>query len=261
MTEPDPRLGRLLLLGENFGTYGTLSSTNVGNEAAAAISVGSDQDSPSKRWKYDYDVDNEDALCLIAAPDWIGMAVADAHYGPEASHMLVSRLHDIWAKVRPTGLDHLQQMLEFLRQGDPALTDSETTLLVAAFDRSSRTGFGLSFGDSTLSVVGPDRMPTRVNPHDSRFVSARERDSLRHGGAFTFEAKPGELILVYTDGIDGCHYRHEETSVQPKHIHDVATSAGFDPLGVVNGVVSLALAGVDGNPGGQDNIVMAAAMA
>ena len=30
---------------------------------------------------------------------------------------------------------------------------------------------------------------------------------------------------------------------------------------VVNGVVGLALSGVDGNPGGQDNIVMAAARA
>lgn len=261
MTEPDPRFGRLRLLGEDFSTYGTISSTGVGSEAAAGITVGADEDSPSKQWKYDADVDNEDALCLIAAPDWIGLAVADAHYGPESSHMLISRLHDIWEKVRPNNLDHLQQMVEFLRQGDPARTDSETTLLVAAYDRESGTGFGLSWGDSTLAIAGPDRVPRRVNPHDSRFVSARQRGSLRHGGQFSFAAEPGELILVYTDGIDGCHYRHEQTSVQPSHIHEIAREKNFVPLDVVNGVMSLALRGVDGYPGGQDNIVMAAALA
>ncbi len=261
MISPDPRLGRILVLGEGFGTYGTISSTPVGSEAAVAISVGADPDSPSKQFKYDPDVDNEDALCMIAAPDWIGLAVADAHYGPESSHMLIERLHELWAKVRPSSVDHLQQMVEFLRQGDPARTDSETTLLVAVFDRASRKGFGISFGDSTLAVIGRDRPPRRVNPHDNRFVSARQRGSLRHGTRFTFEANPGELIMAYSDGIDGCHYRHEDTSVQVGHIHQIAQSVDFEPLDVVNGVVGLALSGVDGNPGGQDNIVMAAARA
>ncbi len=261
MTEPDSRLGRLRLLGEEYGKYGTISSTRVGTDAAAGISVGSDTDSPSKQFKYDYDVDNEDALCMIVASDWIGMAVADAHYGPESSHMLIRRLHDIWAKVRPKNIEHLQQMIEFLRQGDPARTESETTLLVAAYDRATGKGFGLSWGDSTIAVTGPDRTPKRLNPHDNRFVSARQRGSLRHGGEFHFAAQPGELILMYTDGIDGCHYRHEETSVQTRHIHEVAKQSAFDPLDVVNGVMSLALRGVDGNPGGQDNIVMAAARA
>ena len=258
MNEPDPRHGRLLLLGEDYDTWGTVAATEVGSLAAAAISVGSDPDSPSKQWKYE-EVDNEDALCVISTPEWVGLAVADAHYGPESSHMLISRLHTIWAKIRPTSLEHLAQMVEFLRQGDPARTDSETTLLVAAFDRETRAGFGLSFGDSTFTVVGPHRLPEPVNDHDIRFVSAGRRGSLRHGNPFTFIAEPGELLLAYTDGIDGCHYRRPETSVLPSHIHRIAVDTKFDPLAVVSQTVTLALSGVDGHPGGQDNIVMIAA--
>ncbi len=261
MTNPDPKLGRLLLLGENYDTYGAISSTAVGSQAAAGISVGSDTDSPSRRFKDDVTVDNEDALCIIAAPDWIGMAVADAHYGPESSHMLIERLHRIWAKVRPRNETHLAEMIEFLRQGDPARTESETTLLVVVYDRESRQGFGISFGDSTFAVVGPEKPPRRNNPQDNRFVATNLRGSLRNGTSFTFETDPGDLLLIYTDGVNECHYRNAATSVREHHIHDVARAANFDPLDVVNRVMAMALAGVDGNPGGQDNIVMAAARA
>ncbi|MFT7473237.1 MAG: hypothetical protein ACI81L_000151 [Verrucomicrobiales bacterium] len=261
MNSPDPRLGRLLLLGKNYGAYGAIGSTNVGTDAAAGISVGSDLDSPSKQWKYDSTVDNEDSLCVIAAPDWIGMAVADAHYGPESSHMLLDRLHTIWAKVRPAGIEHLGQMIEFLRQGDPAQTDSETTLLAVVYDRSSRKGFGISFGDSTFTITGRNRIPVPLNEHDSRFVSAGRRNSLRDGSPFEFEARSGELLLAFTDGVDGCHYRQPETSVQPEHIQEIAVGANMDPLETVNEVITFALKGVDGNPGGQDNIAMIAARA
>jgi hypothetical protein len=258
MTAPDPRLGRLLLLGENYGTYGEVAATRVGSQSAAAISVGSDENSPSRRWKYDDTVANEDTLCVIDAGDWVGVAVADAHYGPESSHMLVSRLHDIWAKVRPTDLQHLEQMVEFLRTGDPARTESETTLLVSVFDREAGNGFGVSFGDSTFSVVGPGRVPTPINHHDHRFVSGAIPQSFRNGSLFRFEASPGEVLLAFTDGIDGCHYREPATSVRPQHITTIAQSVAYDPLDLITQVTGLALRGVEGNPGGQDNIAIAA---
>lgn len=258
MNAPDPRLGRLLLLGEDYDVYGSVAATRVGSQSAAAISVGSDEQSPSGRWKFDRNVKNEDAMCLIDAGRWIGLAVADAHYGPESSHMLIGRLHDIWAKVPPTGPEHLEQMVEFLRAGDPARTESETTLLVAAFDREKETGFGVSFGDSTFAVLSPDRMPTPINRHDHRFVTAAIPQSLRRGDVFIFKAEVGDVLLAFTDGIDGCHYRQPETSVRPEHISAIAARVGYDPLPLVTEVTELALRGVDGHPGGQDNIVIGA---
>lgn len=258
MTAPDPRLGRLLLLGENYGTYGAVAATRVGSKSAAAISVGSDENSPSRRWKYDDTVNNEDTLCLIDAGDWVGLAVADAHYGPESSHMLVSRLHDIWAKVRPTDLQHLEQMVEFLRTGDPAQTESETTLLISVFDREAGSGFGLSFGDSTFSIIGADRAPIPINHHDNRYVATAIPQSFRNSSLFRFEASPGEVLLAFTDGIDGCHYREPATSVRPQHIEAIGQAVDYDPLDLVTEVTELALRGVEGNPGGQDNIAIAA---
>jgi len=261
MNSPDPRLGRLLLLGEEFGEYGAVGATNVGSLAAAAISVGSASDSPSNQWKFDRRVLNEDALCVMEAGNWAAYAVADAHYGPESSHMLVSRLHQIWGKVRPTDVDHLSQMLEFLRQGDPASTDSETTLLAVVYDREERTGFGISFGDSSFVLAGQGQQARALNRRDNRYVTARSRSSLRHGSPFEFETSPGDVMMAFTDGIDECHYRSAATSVQPHHILDIADRNAGDPLAIVNQLAALALAGVDGHPGGEDNIALIAALA
>ena len=261
MNEADPRLGSILLLGEDFGEYGTISSTRVGSNAAAAISVGTATDSPSQQWKFDSNVMNEDSLCVIEAGTWSAYAVADAHYGPEASHMLVSRLDQIWSKIRPNNLEHLAQMLEFLRQGDPARTESETTLLAVVYDRVERTGFGISFGDSSFVLAGPGHDATPVNGRDHRYVTARNASSLRRGNAFRFETNPGDMMLAFTDGIDECHYRSAATSVQPHHIASIASQAEGDPLHVVKELSTLALKGVDGNPGGEDNIALICAQA
>ena len=261
MDSATPELGRLLVLGRDHQSWGAVASTTVGSLAGAAISVGSDPASPSTQFKYDPDVANEDAGCLISSQDWVGMAVADAHYGPESSHLIIERLHNMWGKIRPTDLNHLAQMVEFLRQGEPAVTESETTLLAVAYDRASRTGFGISFGDSTFAIAGPHRPAEPINPLDHRFVSTVHRESLRHGAAFKFQAGPGELLLAFTDGIDGCHYRNPETSVRTSDIDRIAKEAGYEPHSTVRTLTELALAGVRGNPGGEDNIVALAALA
>lgn len=261
MNAPDPRLGRLLLLGEDFCDYGSMGSTRVGSNAAAAISIGMSEDSPSHQFKLDDEVKNEDALCVMEAGVWSAYAVADAHYGPESSHMLMRRLYDLWSKVRPKNLEHLGEMLEFLRTGEPATTESETTLLVVVYDRLERTGFGLSFGDSSFVIAGPGTSAVPLNGRDNRYVTARSRSSLRHGLPFEFTASEGDMLLTYTDGIDECHYRSAETSVQPHHLLDITNRSGGDPQKVVSELTTLALRGVDGNPGGEDNIALIAARA
>ena len=261
MDDVVPQLGKLVVLGRNHGTWGSVASTEVGTLAGAAISVGSDPDSPSGQFKFDPDVSNEDAGCLLSGADWTGMAVSDAHYGPESSHMLIERLHTMWGKIRPTDPEHLGQMVEFLRQGEPATTESEATFLAVVYDRPTRTGFGISFGDSTFAITGPGRSAAPINPHDNRFVSTAHRESLRHGSAFAFQAEPGDLLLAFSDGIDGCHYRNPATSVLATDIDEVAQACAYQPHDTVRRLTELALDGVRGNPGGQDNIVALAATA
>ncbi len=58
-----------------------------------------------------------------------------------------------------------------------------------------------------------------------------------------------------------CHYREPATSVRPDDIADTAAYVSFDPLETVRAVGELALAGVRGNPGGQDNIALIASRA
>lgn len=261
MTSEHGDVGRLLLLGESYGTYGTIASTRVGQRAAAAISVGAEETSPSVQFKADLSTPNEDALCVVEAGDWSAYAVADAHFGPESSHVLLTRLYEIWSKIRPTGLDHLGQMIEFLRNGEPARTDSETTLLVAVHDRLERRGFGISFGDSTFTVAGHGRVPAAINDRNGRFVHTSDRASFRKGAPFWFEVEPGETLLMFTDGVDECCYRQPDLSIRPKHIADLVAASGGDPLTVATELTRLALSGVDGNPGGQDNVVVIAAEA
>lgn len=253
--------GRLLMVGRDHGEYGELASAEIGASTAAAISVGSDEDTPARRFKHDPDVMNEDALCALEGEGWAGFAVADAHYGPEASHLLIERLDAIWSRIRPTDIEHLGQMIEFLRNGDPQQTPSETTLLVVAYDRNARRGFGISFGDSTFMIVGPQRPPRIVNAPDDRYVDAKHLGSLRDGAPFWFDAEPGELLLTFTDGVNECHYRQPATSVRPDDIADAVAFASFEPHASARAIVELALAGVRGNPGGQDNVAVIASRA
>jgi hypothetical protein len=252
---------RLLLLGREHDEYGRVDYADIEGRTAAAISVGSDPTTWATRWKFDPDVLNEDALCAIEGDGWAGLAVADAHYGPEASHLLLARLDGIWSKIRPTDVEHLGQMIEFLRHGDPQRTESETTLLVAYYNRAERRGYGISFGDSSFVVLGPGRVPRTVNERDIRFVNAVDRGSLRNGLPFWFEAEPGDLLLAFTDGVNECHYREPATSVNLDDIAAAVASASFDPLQSVTNIALLALEGVRGNPGGQDNLAIIASQA
>lgn len=249
---------RLLLLGRDYGVYGALTVVDVGSHSAAAMSVGSDPSSPSHQYKGDPSVPNEDALCVIETAAWSGLAVADAHFGPESSHLLIERLHNAWETVRPRDGRHLEEMVDALRIGDPPETESETTLLLAILDRETRRGFGLSFGDSSFAIVGPATSPTAINLRNRTYLHSARRRAFLQGEHFAFEAAPGDVLLAYTDGIDECHYGSPNTSLQPHHIAAIAAEAQYEPRAIVAQTTEAALRGVDGHPGGQDNIAIVA---
>ena len=206
-------------------------------------------------FKHDPKVVNEDALCVVIDDDRTGFAVADAHYGPESSHALIERLHQRWvAQGVPATPDEL--FLSVASVGGVAETDSETALLVAAHAGGADGGFGLSIGDASLVIVGADHTGAALNPQNHRYVTADGDDA--EPLPFAFATTKGDLILAFTDGVDECHYRNPATSIRPSHIAQVAEATARDPRGVVEMLAQLALDGVDGNPGGQDNIAIVA---
>lgn len=257
----EPHTHSTLLLGRDHVDYGEYHCATLANgRTAAVISVGSDPDSPSLRGKGDLAHPNEDALLARDDESKVLMAVADAHYGVEASHELLTGL-DVTLPEIPVDPAGLERALATMPARDFD-SDSKTTLLVAVYDRISRAGFGLSYGDSTLMLVGT-RGARTINVREVQYVDPTRSRTYQPVEAYPFHflARPGELILAFTDGIDECHYRSPETSIGARHLVELFARVGPEPRDFASRLVEMALAGVDGHPGGQDNVALVVSVA
>ncbi|MFN3202943.1 MAG: SpoIIE family protein phosphatase [Bradymonadia bacterium] len=246
-------------LGRDHGRYKALHQGAIGDRAACAISVGSDPFSPSVQFKRDPDVPNEDALLGYDDGTRIVMAVSDAHFGPFASHALIERLPAALEGVTEAeGL--MQAVAATHREDDDPQEESEATLLVVIFDRATGRGFGVSFGDSSAVAVGPEG-GRRLNGKLNTFISPAWPGTLgaHNAETFEFECTGGELLMVFTDGIDECHYRQPETSVSLDDIVDLYRQNGTQPRIYTRRLAMRALNGVGDHPGGQDNIALVVA--
>lgn len=257
---PDERPRAALELGCDHGEYGRYALGRVSGRTIWAISAGVRPDSRSLSAKGDRAYPNEDGLLAADEGDRVLLAVADAHFGREASHQL---LRDLAGRLPPLPAtpDELAELVRSLAPSDPVPDyESETTLLIAVYDRALRAGFGLSFGDSTFAIVGAAGHRRPVERPGSFYASPARRGSLTPelADTFAFSGEPGDLLLAYTDGIDECHYRSPETSVTPQIMADLWRETGKDPEAYVRRLVELALSGVDGHPGGQDNLAVVA---
>jgi len=260
---PDERPRAALELGCDHTEYGRYALGRVSGRTIWAISVGAKPDSRSLRAKGDPAYPNEDGLLAVDEGDRVLLAVADAHFGREASHDLLT---DLAKKLPPlpASCEELAELVRGLARSDPAPDyASETTLLIAVYDRAARTGFGLSFGDSTFAVVGEAGHRQPIDLRGSYYASPARRGSLSPelADTFAFTGNPGDLLLAYTDGIDECHYCRPETSVTPRIMAELWRETGDEPEAYVRRLVELALSGVDGHPGGQDNLAVVAAPA
>jgi hypothetical protein len=254
LTHPRPPR-RIVLLGRDHDDYGAFVLVRLAeNTTACAISVGSDPESPSLAGKGDPLVPNEDALFAAAESSLSLMAVADAHFGWQSSHELIEGLAAASDEL-PRLPGELEERVATLPPRYPPVGSS--TLLVAVHDRSTGSGFGLSFGDSSLVLVGPDGA-RRLNVKSDAFVSAHHPTTLQasEGYAFRFLTRPGELLLAFTDGVDECHYRSPGTSIRTRHLAGLFGEVGADPETYARRLVELALRGVEGRPGGQDNVAL-----
>ncbi len=244
------------LLGADHGVYGQVAGFELAEgRIAARLSAGADPLSPSLGSKGDPAVPNEDALLAADDGRHCLLAVADAHCGHLASHELIGAL-----AADVPALFEQPSSLETRVAGWPAHAapdGSFSTLLIAVYDRESGQGIGLSYGDSSLVRITPAGA-VRLNPRNGHYVSLRVGSTRLPGSAqvFRFEAADPGLLAAFTDGIDECHYRRPQTSVGLSALADLFRRTGPHPAPFADALVWLALEGIGGNPGGQDNIAL-----
>lgn len=238
-----------LLLGRDHGHFGDVHLETITEGVAAAISAGSDPLSPAMRFKGDFS--NEDGLLVVISGDHLGLAVADAHYGLTASHTLLEAL------ALSPDLTSIDTWLAGAVPPDDAPEDpSETTLVVLILDRTTGRGEGVSFGDSSCVQVSAGHAAWK-NHRDSVYLRPLGAVDPAQGQRFEVALNPGDLLLLFTDGINECHYRRPQKSVG---LGDMAELYGKgpapDPLGYARRLTARALNGVNDHPGGQDNIAL-----
>ncbi len=236
-----------------------VSAHDVSEHTSCAMSLGSDVAFQTEQAKKD---PNEDALLVVEERDLTVLCVADAHFGKSSAEDLILRIEDALRHI-PRNPDELNELLTALsRAKRPPRRErrpSETSLLIAIHNRMFQQCFGASYGDSTFVHARPGGTPVRKNERKQWFVSPSSPKTLRPRGAATFEfsTKPGDLLLAFTDGIDECCYREPDRSITEFVLGATLNAAGHAPRPVVDALTKLALGGVNGNPGGQDNIALA----
>jgi len=109
-----------------------------------------------------------------------------------------------------------------------------------------------------VTKQGQDRI---VNQADGLYLTPTKKSVAQAGTSFSFEANSGDLVVAHTDGIDECHYRNPRSSVQPEHVIEIAAQQNYAPGKFVDELMGLAMRGIRGNPGGQDNIAVIATVA
>ncbi len=257
MALSSPPAGITLLLGRDHEEYGAHALITVSANTAATISPGSDVEF-LKRSVAKYDV-NEDALLVFEDTRHTVLCVADAHFGSESSVRLITALSEALVPV-PQNASQLADVFRELAGRRPdGGGDSETTLLVCIHDRLFQQAFGLSFGDSSLVRIAADGAAELVNEKSLGFVSLTTPGSLdpRNAGTFNLSPQSGDLLMVYTDGIDECCYRDPDRSITLEILARAVRTSGRAPADVAQALTRLALAGVGGHPGGQDNLALA----
>jgi len=107
-------------------------------------------------------------------------------------------------------------------------------------------------------VLGAQESPRIINRKNSHYVCPWIPTSLdpRRFVEFDFRMRSGDLLVAYSDGVDECHYQSPRTSIRPHHVQDLLRRGAGNSESLARELTELALTGVDGNPGGQDNIAV-----
>ncbi len=242
-------LERVLLLGESHSEHGVVHRSEL-NGIEVALSAGANPRSPSQANKR---AANEDGILVMVDHNWALVAVADAHFGPQASHTVLERLQQRCERI-PTSLGSLSILLAGLAEPSQS-GPSATTLTVAVVDRSQLQCFGMNFGDSSLFSINQQRC-RKLTQDTTVYLSLERAVPIELAETFRVSFE-GSTLMACTDGVTECHYRSPATSINHDHLLQLRRQA--EHLGdFVDQVSQLAMKGVDGNPGGQDNLAIVA---
>jgi hypothetical protein len=251
----------LVLLGVDHADYGVFTTlASPDGRAALALSVGGEH---VRIRKGDLPVPNEDAVAILQSPTHTLLAIADGHLGHWASHGLIETLAELPV---PADLLTFWRSLRLRIQPLPDSADlpaglhtARSTLLVALINHTSHRLAGFSYGDSSLLGL-PLRQPAaRLSTKNEHYVSPWLPDTFAPQRASQFEAQlhPGDLVLACSDGVDECHYERPDTSVRPDHLEALFRQHPDRIADLAAATLAMALRGVDGHPGGQDNAALA----
>ncbi|MDB4724814.1 SpoIIE family protein phosphatase [Planctomycetota bacterium] len=209
---------------------------------------------------------NED--CVLAFDDGrrVIQAVADGHHGHEASHLTVELLAAIVEESST-----LLSPEEALEQLHPRWADAESkgedgsrcTLALLTIDRGEGIMEGVCLGDSGIFLGNMESGVRRVVPPNTFYTAPWDLGS--HGippsAYFRVPVKSGDWVVACSDGVHECRYETPEDSIGMEDLEALMIRAGRSPEVFVEAAVRLALAGVRGNSGGEDNIGVVASIA
>ena len=184
-------IARCALFGRDHGRYADrVVEALPGARTACALSVGADPRSPSARFKGDPLQPNEDAVLALDDGRRVLLAVADSHFGAEASHLLIAHLAALPAV--PAAVDGLLAWLDAGARPELGPDPSASTMAVAVLDRPSGQGYGLSIGDSTCALLSPEAGFVRLGAPSPIFVHPHRRPvPSRLARPFAFTAAAG----------------------------------------------------------------------
>lgn len=231
------------MTGVDYLEYGQLAVATAG-QLVAAISVGADPASPSLQFKGA--VPNEDALSGRDDDLFARLVVADAHFGNQSSASLVRAIH-----LSPFDVPAPPVFIS-----TPAVDGSATSLTSVWLDREEGRVQVDWFGDSLALRFRRGKPPKVLVEADDRFT-VPQGFAWHDAARASFSVEPGDVLVAFTDGVNECHYRHPATSVTVAHMRTMFEKAG-DVETFVRLLGNAALTGIDGAPGGQDNIAIVA---
>lgn len=257
MNAPEPEV--CLLLGADHGELGTATlRTLADGRVALAISAGVDELVRARKEGATH-LNEDVALAWPGGDRWI-LAVADGHEGIEASHRLLQHLADHVMAYPMMPKEQARWWREVAKElGDVGYAG--TTLLVAVWDARSERVSGLSYGDSRIWRWRANQGLRSLAPPTRSYVRPGDLYAwhLDHASSFDERLRPGDVLLVHSDGVTECCYRTPDASVTERDLEAMCEAADGDPEAIARAVLDASLQGVRGQPGGQDNVAVVVA--